>query len=100
MKKLRKKLEVKQKTRKKFDIAIQVIKDNPDIFADYLDETVNSVIKTFSFSNYRPVSILPILSEIFERIPFEQVSIFFGDFLLQQRYEFRKGYRKIRELCI
>ena len=69
---------------------------------DFLCETVNCTIKTSNFpsclmladitplhkkgrkdnkENYRPVSILPTLSKIFERILFEQISGFFDNFL-------------------
>ena len=42
--------------------------------------------------NYRPVSILPTLSKIFERILFEQISGFFDNFLSEKQCGFRKGY--------
>ena len=76
-------------------------------------ETVNSAIKSSNFhnslkladitrlhkkgrkdnkENYRPVSTLPTLSEIFERILFEQMSDFFDNFLSEQHCGFRKRY--------
>ena len=42
--------------------------------------------------NYRPVSILPVLSKIFERIMFIQMSTFFEDIFNKQQCGFRKGY--------
>ena len=42
--------------------------------------------------NYRPISILPILSKILERIFFEQISVYFVKFLPDQQCGFRKGY--------
>ena len=83
----------KQRASQKSDISINVMKDNADIFADYLFETVRSAIKISNFpnclklagiilykkgrkhnkENYIPVSIPPILSKIFGRIPFEQM---------------------------
>ena len=42
--------------------------------------------------NYRPVSILPVLSKIFERIVFIQMSAFFEDIFNKQQCEFPKGY--------
>ena len=42
--------------------------------------------------NYRPVSILPVLSKIFERIVFIQMSAFFEDIFNKQQCEFSKGY--------
>ena len=103
----------KNKASQKSDIPIRIIKDNVDIFADFLCETVNCTIKTSNFpsclklanitplhkkgrkdnkENYRPVSILPALSKIFERILFEQISGFFDNFLSEKQCGFRKGY--------
>ena len=42
--------------------------------------------------NYRPVSILPVFSKVFERSMFEQMSSFFDNFLSKQQYGFWKGY--------
>ena len=42
--------------------------------------------------NYRPGSILPIFSKVFERSMFTQMSSFFDNFLSKQQYGFRKGY--------
>ena len=103
----------KNKASQKSDIPIRIIKDNVDIFADFLCETVNCTIKTSNFpsclkladitplhkkgrkdnkENYRPVSILPTLSKIFERILFEQISGFFDNFLSEKQCGSRKGY--------
>ena len=104
----------KNKASQKSDNPIRIIKDNVDIFANFLCETVNCTIKTSNFSgclkladittlhkkgmkdnkkNYRPVSILPTLSKIFERILFERISGFFDNFLSEKQCGFRKGYR-------
>ena len=106
-------LNKNNKASQKSDIPIRIIKDNIDIFADFLCETVNCTIKTSNFpsclkladitplhekgrkdnkENYRPVSILPTLSKIFERILFEQISGFFDNFLSEKQCGFRKGY--------
>ena len=42
--------------------------------------------------NYRPVSILPTLSKISERILFEQISVYFDKVLSGQQCGFRKEY--------
>ena len=42
--------------------------------------------------NYRPVSIVPIFSKVFERSMFAQMSSFFDNFLSKQQCGFRKGY--------
>ena len=41
---------------------------------------------------YRPVSILPALSVMLEKILFGQISVYFDKFLSDQQCEFRKGY--------
>ena len=103
----------KNKASQKSNIPIRIIKDNVHIFADFLCETVNCTIKTSNFpsclkladitplhkkgrkdnkENYRPVSILPTLSKIFETILFEQISGFFDNFISEKQCGFRKGY--------
>ena len=88
-----------------------MIKDNANIFAQFLCETVKSAIKTSNFSNSLKltdiahlhkkdrkenkencglVSILPIKK--FERILFGKMSDFFDNSLSEQQYGFRKGY--------
>ena len=42
--------------------------------------------------NYRPVSILPTLSKIFERIMFAEISAFFDNFFSKYQGGFRKDY--------
>ena len=42
--------------------------------------------------NYRPVSILPILSKVVERSIFKQISSFFYDRFSKYQYGFRKGF--------
>ena len=41
----------KKKVPHKPDIPIKTIEDNPDICVDYLEETVNSAIKTYNLPN-------------------------------------------------
>ena len=45
-----------------------------------------------SKNNYRPVSILPILSKLFERLISKQLSEFFESILSKFQCGFRKGY--------
>ena len=80
------------------DIPTKIIKENSNIFSNLICESINNSIKSSIFSsclkhadvtplhtkcnkslkeNYRPVSILPILSKVFERSMFKQMSIFF-----------------------
>ena len=45
-----------------------------------------------SETNYRPVSILPNLSEIYERCLYKQLSTFFDKILSKYQCGFRKGF--------
>ena len=45
-----------------------------------------------SKNNYRPVSILPVFSKIFERLLSRQLSEFFDNILSKFQSGFRKGY--------
>ena len=95
------------------DIPRKVIKDNADIFSDFLLSGFNNSIKTSIFpsslkqaiitpvfkkgdknskENYRPVSILPNISKIFERLLFKQISNFMEPLFSKQQCGFRKGY--------
>ena len=95
------------------DIPTKIIKENSDIFGKALCSFINDSIKSFTFpsclkeaditpihkkgkkdkkENYRPVSILPVLSKMFERIMFKQMSAFFEDIFNKQQCGFRKGY--------
>ena len=103
----------KNKASQKSDIPTKIIHDNVDLFADFIVGSLKGTIKTSIFAsclkladiaplhkkgrkdnkeNYRPVSILPTLSKIFEKILFEQMSVFFENFLSNQQCGFRKGY--------
>ena len=44
--------------------------------------------------NYRPISLLPIISKVFERILFDQMYKYFNtnSLLAEQQYGFRKNY--------
>ena len=102
-----------KKASRNSDIPTKIIKENSDIFEKVLCSFINGSIKSFTFpsclkeadvtpihekgekdkkENYRPVSILPVLSKIFERIMFIQMSAFFKDIFNKQQCGFRKGY--------
>ena len=82
------------------DIPTRTIKENIDIFVDFLCTSIKSAIKSSSFpsslkstevtpvyrkgrkdmkENFRPASILPTLSNIFEKCMFAQMSTFFDN---------------------
>ena len=94
------------------DIPTKIIKENSDIFSIFICESINNSTKSSIFpsclthadvttlnkkcnkslkENYRPVSILPILSKVFERSMFKQISSFFDDIFSKYQYGFRKG---------
>ena len=83
------------------DIPTKIIKRNSDIFNDFLYVSTNSSIKSFLFpsclktaniapmynngkrdlkDNYRPLSILPVWSKLYERSMFKLISEFFKIF--------------------
>ena len=87
------------------DTPIKIIQENSDIFGKVLYFFINDSIKSFTFPsclkqadikpirkkgkedkkiNYRSVSILPVLSKIFERIMFIQMPAFFEDIFNKQ----------------
>jgi len=102
-----------KKASQKSDIPAPIIKENLDIFADFVHKGFSSSIKSTLFpssqkladitplhkkgkkdmkENYRPVSILPTLSKIFEKCMFSQISEYFNTFFSDQQCGFRKGY--------
>ena len=95
------------------DIPTKIIKENSDIFSSFICESINNSIKSSIFpsslkyadvtplhkkfnkslrENYRRESILPILSEVFERSMFKQMSSFSDDIVSKYQYGFRKGF--------
>ena len=93
-------------------IPTQIIKSNSDIFSDFLYVSINSSMKSSSFpsclkkaditpiykkgkrdlkDNYKPVSILPIFSKLYERSMFKQISEFLENIFSKNQCGFRKG---------
>ena len=46
----------------------------------------------FEKNNYRPVSILPVLSKVFEKSLYKQISSYFNDIFSKYQCEFRKAF--------
>ena len=86
------------KTIQQNDIPVKIIKANRGIFSKFIMPNFNEGISTARFpdilkraevkpvfkkktridkENYRPVSILPVIFEIFERLIFKQLIMFF-----------------------
>ena len=103
----------KTRASQKTDIPTKIIKENIDMFADFLCTSINSAIKPSRFpsslklaevtpvhqkgrkdmkENFRPVSLLPTLSKIYEKCMFAQMSTFFDNVCSNQQSGFRKGY--------
>ena len=95
------------------DIPVKILKKNRDIFADFIKKDFNYGILNDMFpnhlkesevkpvfkkksrtevENYRPVSILPTISKIYERLIHKQLSTFFEPILSKFQCGFRKGH--------
>ena len=95
------------------DIPIKLIKQNLDLFSVFMHESFNKTIETSKFpsvlklanitpifkkgertdkGNYRPVSILPNLSKIYERCIYKQILSFFDNIFSKYQCGFRKKY--------
>ena len=96
-----------------YDIPTKIINSNSDIFSDFLYVSINSSIKSSLFpsclktaditaiyekgkkdlkNNDRPVSILPVLSKLYERNMFKQISEFFENIFSKSQCGFRKDH--------
>ena len=102
-----------QKATTKNGIPTKLIKENVDMFSPILCYYFNTCIETniFPFTlklaaikptfkkddrckkeNYRPVSLLPVVSKIFEKIVYTQISTYIHPFLSPIQCGFRKGH--------
>ena len=101
------------KASQKTDIPTRIIKNNSDILSQFMYDNINFCLRTAHFpqslknahvtpvfkresrldkKNYRPVSILPNISKIYERCIYNQISLYFNDILSKYQCGFRKGY--------
>ena len=95
------------------DMPVRVVKENAEYFAEIIcsqfNETINSSKFPLSFklgnitpafknesrnhkNNDTPVSILPLISKVFEKIINKQLSIYFEEILSKFQCGFRKGF--------
>ena len=95
------------------DITTKFIKINKDIFANFITDHFNYCIANRQFLdeskhadvipvhkknekcnkiNYRPVSILTNISEIYEKLLYDQLSKYFDSLLATNQCGFRKGF--------
>ena len=95
------------------DVPTKIIKENADIFTDFIHPSINASINNGDFpsflklanvipvfkkdsknskDNYRPISILKNISKVYERILFKQIGTFMDNFFSKFQCGFRKGY--------
>ena len=95
------------------DSSTKIVKENTDIFAEFVYTSFNEFVKKSEFpsvlkqanitpvykkgereckNNYRPASILSNVSKIFERIMFRQISNYMNSFFSKYQCGFSKGY--------
>ena len=95
------------------DLPVRVVKENAECFAEIIcsefNESINSSKFSLSFkltnitpvfknesrnhkNNYRPASILPLVSKVFEKIMNKQLSIYFEEILSKFQCGFRKYF--------
>ena len=95
------------------NIPTKILKENDEFFARFFHENFNLCIDVdifpsdlkiadvtpaykkkskYSKDNYRPVSILSNISEIYERCIYDQIGKYFDDILSKYQCGFRKGY--------
>ena len=94
-------------------IPTKILKQNVDFFSSFILDYVNKSISSSTFpsilkladiipvynkdsryekSNYRPISVLPNLSKIFENILYGQISSFFENIFSKYQNGFRKRF--------
>ena len=95
------------------DIPTKILKENSEVFARYFHKNINFCIENSIFpsdlkvadvtpafktkskiseDNYRPISILPNISKIYEKCLYNQVQTYFDNILSKYQYGFRKGF--------
>ena len=95
------------------DIPAKMLKSSNDIVGNYLSNIYNTSKNSTSYppslkiadvtpipkskekfllKNYRPISLIPIISKLFERNMFDQVSTYIDKFLSPYLFGYRKGH--------
>ena len=95
------------------DIPVKIIKENIDIITDFIYNNFNNSLFSSYFpsnlknaditpvfkkkdrenvENYRPVSILPVLSKVYERCMYDQMYAYLNKILSKWQCGFRQGY--------
>ena len=102
-----------KKACQKHDIPVKLIKLNKDLFSHFIYHNFNNSLFSSNFptilkaadilpthknkdksviENYRPISILPTLSKIYERCMYDQMYKYFDQILSKYQCGFRQGY--------
>ena len=101
-----------KKASQKTDIPIKIVKENVDIISHFLHHNFNKSLSCSSFptgmkyadvtpihkeddktdKNYRPISILPNLSKVYERLMYNQIYPYFDSVFSKFQCGFRKGF--------
>ena len=100
-----------RKVSQKRDISVRIIKENMDIVSYFLYHNFNNSLSCSTFptgmkyakvthkkddktdkENYRPISILPNLSKVYERLMYNQIYPYFETIFSKFEFEFRKGF--------
>ena len=103
------------------DISVKKLKDNADFLAEYIYLQYNEAIKSSNFpncfkfantpaafkqgtrnqkNNSRPVSMLPLILKIFEKLMCRQLSNYFNNIFLVFQCGFREGYSPQHSLLL
>ena len=102
-----------KKTSQMNEITVKVIKENKDIAAFFIHDNFNNSLSSSTFpsalkyadvnpvsknddkidkENCRPISILPMLSKVYERLIYNQMYPYFDKLFSKFQYGFRKGF--------
>ena len=102
-----------KKTSQVNDIPVKVIKENKDIVAFFIHHNFNNSLSSSTFpialkhadvklvlkkddktdkENYRPISIFPTLSKVYERLIYNQMNPYFDKLFSKFQCGFRKGF--------
>ena len=118
VKKVTRELDI-SKTSQLLDIPTKIIKKNAGIFSEFFFDNINHSINNSTFpdqlkwadvkpvfkknsrtvkENYRPVSILPIISKVYERCLYAQLYDLFDVIFSKNQCGFRKGFSIVNYL--
>ena len=103
----------RKKVSQKTDIPIKIVKENVDVVSHFQYHNFNNSLSCSTFptgmkyadvrpihkkddktdkTNYRPISILPNLSKVYERLMYNQISPYFDSVFSKFQCGFRKGF--------